>query len=37
MPSPKKYRLDEISGNDFASLSAARCSTTNMLADLLTQ
>jgi hypothetical protein len=37
MPSPKKYRLDEISGSEFASLSAARSSSTDLLANVLTQ
>lgn len=37
MPSPKHYHLDEISGHDFASLPAARCGATDLLADLLTQ
>ena len=35
--SPKQYRLDEIGGNDFASLAAARHSTADMLTDVLTR
>jgi len=37
MSSPKKYRLDEISGSEFASLSVARGSTNDLLAELLTK
>ncbi len=37
MSSPKKYRIDEISGSEFASLSAARSASTVLLANVLTQ
>jgi len=37
MSGPKKYRLEEISGSEFASLSAARSSSTDLLANVLTQ
>lgn len=33
--SPKQYRLEEIGGSDFASLSAARHSSKNVLTDVL--
>lgn len=37
MSGPKRYRLDEISGSEFASLAAARASSTDLLANVLTQ
>jgi len=35
--SPKQYRLDEIGGNDFASLAAAHHSGADILTEVLTR
>ena len=36
MSKPKSYRLEEISGNQFSSLTGAQQAASGMLADMLT-